>query len=158
MLAEIFAVVVAFPGDFGFEEAAMAAGFGFDFFVRKNEPICWRVVCRRVRLPQHFVHIVLGEGGGESGLAVGCVSGFHVFEGLCRAGRDSVRTLLVHAQVDERLGVSAPRCGRCKSGMDLRMAGVDLAFRAVMTEREHPVFETAHTPTRRASLARMVRG
>jgi hypothetical protein len=39
LLAELFSVIVAFFGDFGFEKAALAAGFGFDLLGRKNEPI-----------------------------------------------------------------------------------------------------------------------
>jgi hypothetical protein len=37
-LAELLAVVVAFLGDFGFQEAAMAAAFVLDFFGLENEP------------------------------------------------------------------------------------------------------------------------
>src|ERR1700733_657176 len=107
VLAEFFAVVLAFFGDFGFEKAADAAGFGFDFFGRKNEPICWWVICWRGRVPQHFVHAVEGDSSVESGLAGGCASGFQVFEGLCRVRQDSVEALFVHAEVDEGLGVPA---------------------------------------------------
>src|SRR5580658_7388494 len=78
-LAELFSVIFAFFGDFGFEKAALAAGFGLDIFGCKNEPICWRFICCRARYTQHFVRVVLGYGCVESGLAVGCALGFEVF-------------------------------------------------------------------------------
>jgi hypothetical protein len=44
--ADFFAVVMAFLGDPGFVEAAMAATFGLDFFGRENEPGSYRfVIC-----------------------------------------------------------------------------------------------------------------
>jgi hypothetical protein len=38
VLAEPFAVVMAFLGDFGLQNQAMAAVFGVDFFGLENEP------------------------------------------------------------------------------------------------------------------------
>jgi hypothetical protein len=88
-LAESFTVVTAFPRDFGFKKAAEAAGFGHDFLRRKNEPICCCVVSYRVRLAQHFVHVVERYGRIEIGL--GSVSAcIHVTN---QSGSDSSSTM-----------------------------------------------------------------
>ena len=78
VLAEFFAVVIAILGDFGFEEEAMTAAFGLDFFGRENEP----GGCRLVLQGQHFVQVVLFAGGIEVGLAGGDALGFRVFQGF----------------------------------------------------------------------------
>jgi hypothetical protein len=131
---------MALLGDFGFEKAADTAGFCFDFFGRKNEAGCGGLV----RLAQHFVHVLLGYGGVEGGLAGGCAFGFQVFEGLGCVREDAVKALFVHAEVDEGLGM-LPICGcRSEDGVNFGMAGVDLSFGAVMAEGEHAVFEAAH--------------
>ena len=69
VLAEFFPVVMAFLGDPGFVEAAIATAFGLDFFGRENEPGSYRFVICLVRYAQHFVEVVLFAGGVESGLA-----------------------------------------------------------------------------------------
>ncbi len=143
-MAESFAVVTAFPGDFGFKKAAIAAGFGFDFFGRKNEPIWGRVVWRRVRLAQHFVRVVERYGGIERSLAGGGAFGFQVFEGLGCVRQDSVEALFVHAQVYKSLGVVSIDGRGGEGGMDLRMFGIDLGFGSVMAESEHAVFESTY--------------
>ena len=71
LLAESFAIVLALLGDPGFEKEATATGFGIDFVGRKNKPICCRFGTVRARRAQHFIHVVDGYGGVESGLAVG---------------------------------------------------------------------------------------
>src|SRR5579863_4182233 len=55
-----------------------------------------------------------------------------------------MKALLVHAEVDECLGVLAPDSGGGERGVEFRMARVDLTFGTVMAEREHAVFEPAH--------------
>jgi hypothetical protein len=56
LLAEFFPVVMAFLGDFGFEE--MAAAFGLDFFGSENEPGRRRFAGQA----KHFVQVRLFAG------------------------------------------------------------------------------------------------
>ena len=92
----------------------------------------------------HFVQVVEGAGGVESGLAGGDALGFHVLKGLCGLSQNAVEALLVHAEIYEGLGVTAIDGGGGEGGVDFGMAGIDLGFGAEVAESEHAVFNGAH--------------
>ena len=75
---ELFPVVVAILGDFGFQKTAMTAAFSLDFLSRKNEPSGEGFI----RDAQHFVHVAEGDGGVEIGLAGGDALGFQILKGF----------------------------------------------------------------------------
>src|SRR5438874_11070535 len=70
-LAVAFEVVAEFFGVFGVGETALAAGFCFDFFGRKNEAIGFSVSGRVVGLVLHFCEVAEGYCFVEGGLAGG---------------------------------------------------------------------------------------
>jgi hypothetical protein len=72
-LAELLAVVTAVLSDFGFRKTAMAMAFCLDFFGLKNEPGSLRFEPHSL----HFVQVVQGDGGGESGLRGGDAFSFY---------------------------------------------------------------------------------
>ena len=80
VLAESFCIVGGMFFQHLAEKAVEATGFGYDFFGRKNKPICGRVICCRGRFAQHFVHVVEGDGCVKGGLTGGGGSGFEIFE------------------------------------------------------------------------------
>jgi hypothetical protein len=141
LLPEFFSVVIAFLGDFGFQKAAMTAAFRLDFFGLENEPDGWRFV----RYAQHFVKVAKGDGGIEIGLAGGDAFGFQLLKGFGRVFQNSIEALLVHAEIDEGLGVLAKDGRGSEGGMDFRMAWIDLTLGAIVAERQHAVFEGAHS-------------
>src|ERR1039458_1193970 len=97
LLAEFFAVVIAILGDFGFEEEAMTAAFGLDFFGRENEPGGRRFVGDA----EHLVEVALFAGAIEIGLAGGEAFGFQILTGLGSVLQHSVKALFVHAEIYE---------------------------------------------------------
>jgi hypothetical protein len=118
LLAESFAVVIAFLGDFGFLKTAMTAAFCLDFYRLGNEPAC----CRFGWHAMHLVEVVQCDGGFQ----------------------DAVEALFLHAQIHEGLGMFPKDGCQLSGGMDFRVTRVDLAFGVVVSKCKHAVFEGAH--------------